>query len=284
MRYKFIEENSCKFSVDAMCEVLAVSRSGYYNWKDRSISNRELSNNILLKEIKRVFYTSKSRYGAKKVYIQLKQEGFSCSKNRIANLMSKNNLVSKIKKKFKVTTDSKHNLPVSENILNRNFDVASANKCWVGDISYIWTKEGWLYLATVIDLYSRAVVGWSVGECMTSSLVEDALLKAVWKRKPNKGLIFHSDRGSQYASNSFQKLLKNYKIVSSMSRKGNCWDNAVAENFFKIIKSELIYHCNYNTRAEARSDIFEYIETFYNSKRLHSKLKYMSPMQFEQAA
>lgn len=158
------------------------------------------------------------------------------------------------------------------------------NKYWVGDISYIHTKQGWLYLATVIDLYSRAIVGWSLGDRMNSSLVEDALSKAVWSRKPEKGLIFHSDRGSQYASISFQKLLKNYGIISSMSRKGNCWDNAVAEIFFKIIKSELIYHKVYYTKEEARQDIFEYIETFYNTRRLHSKNGYMSPMQFEEAA
>ena len=198
--------------------------------------------------------------------------------------MSKNKLTAKVKKKFKATTNSKHNLPVSDNLLNRKFNVELPNKYWVGDISYIHTKQGWLYLATVIDLYSRAIVGWSLGDRITSSLVEDALSKAVWSRKPKKGLIFHSDRGSQYASISFQNLLKNYGIISSMSRKGNCWDNAVAESFFKIIKSELIYHKVYYTKEEARQDIFEYIETFYNTSRLHSKNGYMSPMQFEEAA
>jgi transposase InsO family protein len=198
--------------------------------------------------------------------------------------MQTNNIHSKVRKKFKATTNSKHNLPVSENILNRNFRIDTPNTHWVGDISYIWTKEGWLYLATVIDLYSKAVVGWALQERMTSKLVEDALLMATWRRKPKQGLIFHSDRGSQYASESYQTQLKMYHMFSSMSRKGNCWDNAVAESFFKTIKTELTYHCNYETREEARQSIFEYIEVFYNRKRLHSSIGYMAPMQFEIAA
>jgi transposase InsO family protein len=267
-----------------MCEVFNVSRAGYYNWKDRVLSNRNKSNQELLKKIKYIFYDSKNRYGFRKVYSQLKNDGVDCSKNRVGALMSKNGLFSKVKKKFKATTNSKHNFPVAENILNRKFKVEKPNTHWVGDISYIWTNEGWLYLATVIDLYSRAVVGWSLNKRMTSALIEDAFSKAIWSRKPSHGLIFHSDRGSQYAANSFQKLLKINNAFSSMSRKGNCWDNAVAESFFKIIKSELIYHCKYATRSEARDSIFEYIETFYNRKRLHSSVGYMSPMQFENIA
>lgn len=267
-----------------MCAVFDVSRAGYYSWKDRPESSRAKANNILTENIKRVFSDSKNRYGYRKVYMQLKQEGIACSKNRVASLMKKNYLASKVKNKFKATTNSKHNLPVADNILDRQFTVIKPNVCWVGDISYIWTREGWMYLATVIDLYSRAVVGWSLESRMTTQLVEDAFIKAIWKRKPGKGLIFHTDRGSQYASNSFQKLLKNYFAISSMSRKGNCWDNAVAESFFKIIKSELVYHCSYSSRQEARESIFEYIETFYNSKRLHGSIGYVSPKQFEMAA
>ena len=198
--------------------------------------------------------------------------------------MRENNIFSKVRKKFKATTNSKHNLPIAENILNREFSIDIPNTHWVGDISYIWTQEGWLYLATVIDLYSRAIVGWAAQERMTSKLIEDALLMAVWRRKPKRGLIFHSDRGSQYASASFQNMLKIYRMVSSMNRKGNCWDNAVAESFFKTIKTELTYHCTYATREEARQSIFEYIEVFYNRKRLHSSIGYMAPMQFEMAA
>lgn len=284
MKYEFIKSNKDKFTIDAMCEVFSVSRSGYYNWLARPISNREKNNKYLLKNIVRIFLDSQRRYGFRKVYRQLKQEGINCGKNRVARLMRKNNLISKVKKKFKATTNSKHNFPVAENILDRQFTVNSPNTCWVGDISYIWTEEGWMYLATVIDLYSRAVVGWSLDKRMTTKLVEDAFIKAIWKRKPGKGLIFHSDRGSQYASKSFQKLLKNYSAISSMSRKGNCWDNAVAESFFRTIKSELVYHCKYITRQEAKESIFEYIEAFYNSKRLHSSIGYLSPMQFEMAA
>lgn len=272
MRYKFIKKNVGVFSINAMCEVFAVSRAGYYDWISRGMSKREAYNDLLLAEIKRIFADSKGRYGYRKVFKQLSNQGILCSKNRVAKLMAKNSLISKIKRKFKATTNSKHNFPVADNLLNRQFDVELPNTYWVGDISYIWTKEGWLYLATVIDLYSRAVVGWSINERMTTDLVENALLKAIWARKPNKGLIFHSDRGSQYASHSFQKLLKTHHIISSMSRKGNCWDNSVAENFFKLIKSELIYHNSYATRDDARKDIFEYIEVFYNRKRLHSKL------------
>jgi putative transposase len=284
VRYKFIQENSIRFAIDAMCEVLSVSRAGYYDWNGRPTSNRSKSNQSLLAEITRVFLASKKRYGYRKVYKQLRQEGIACSKNRVASLMRKHGLISKIKKKFKATTNSKHSLPVAANVLGRQFKVSKPNTHWVGDISYFWTGEGWLYLATVIDLYSRAVVGWSVNARMTSQLVEDAFLQAIWKRKPGKGLIFHSDRGSQYASYKFQKLLTSYKAICSMSRKGNCWDNAVAESFFKIIKSELTYHCTYSTRQEARDSIFEYIEAFYNSKRLHSSIGYLSPMQFEMAS
>lgn len=284
MKFQFIKENSSNFTIDTMCRIFKVSRSGYYDWKDRPASNREESNVALLAEIKLVFNDSKNRYGYRKVYRQLKQDGIECSENRVSSLMHKNKLYSKVKKKFKATTNSKHNFPVADNILDRQFTVESPNTHWVGDISYIWTNEGWVYLATVIDLYSRKIVGWSVRDRMTSELVEDAFLKAIWSRKPNKGLIFHSDRGSQYAGHMFQKLLKSYYVICSMSRKGNCWDNAVAESFFKIIKSELVYHCKYDTRDEAKESIFEYIEAFYNSKRLHSSIGYLSPMKFEMAA
>ncbi len=284
MRYIFIKENTGIFSVNTMCRVFKVSRSGYYDWKDRPASSREKANIDLLEKIKLAFNDSKKRYGYRKIYRQLKQDGVECSERRVGSLMHKNNLFSKVKKKFRATTNSKHNFPVADNILERQFTVKSPNTHWVGDISYIWTDEGWLYLATVIDLYSRAIVGWSLQERMNSPLVEDAFLKAIWSRKPGKGLIFHSDRGSQYAGHIFQNLLKSYHAICSMSRKGNCWDNAVAESFFKIIKSELVYHCTYATRDEARDSIFEYIEAFYNSKRLHGSIGYLSPMQFEMAA
>jgi transposase InsO family protein len=226
----------------------------------------------------------KNIYEYRKIYHTMLQNSINCSANRVLRIMKANNICSKVKKKFKATTNSKHNLPITNNILDREFVVHFPNTHWVGDISYISTKEGWLYLATVIDLYSRAVVGWALRDRMTSKLVEDALLMAIWRRKPKHGLIFHSDRGSQYASGTFQKLLNIYFIISSMSRKGNCWDNAVAESFFKTIKTELTYHFNYETKEEAKQSIFEYIEVFYNRKRLHSSIGYMAPMQFEMAA
>lgn len=284
MKYAFIKDNNNFFSIDALCDVLDVSRSGYYDWLYRPVSNREQSNNQLLGQIIDIHASSRNIYGYRKIYYQLLKNGVDCSENRVFRLMNKNNIFSKVKKKFKATTNSKHNLPISANILNREFTVASPNTHWVGDISYIWTDEGWLYLATVIDLYSRAVIGWSLQKHMTTKLIEDALLKAIWNRKPKSGLIFHSDRGSQYASRDFKKILRNYQIVSSMSRKGNCWDNAVAESFFRTIKTELIYHCRYKTRKEAKKDIFEYIEVFYNRKRIHSSIGYISPMEFEMAA
>lgn len=267
-----------------MCEVLEVSSSGYYDWVNRPISARAQTNMELTTQIKKIHADSRNIYGYRRIYHELQHNNINCSENKVLRIMQANNIHSKVKKKFKATTNSKHNLPVAENILNRNFRVDAPNTHWVGDISYIWTNEGWLYLATVIDLYSKAIVGWAVKERMTSKLVEDALLTAIWRRKPKHGLIFHSDRGSQYASGSYQTLLKMYHIFSSMSRKGNCWDNAVAESFFKTIKTELTYHCNYATREEARQSIFEYIEVFYNRKRLHSSIGYMAPMQFEMAA
>ena len=284
MKYQFVKTHRKEFNLGLMCKVLEVSKSGYYDWLDRPTSDKAKGSNKLLITIRKIFQDSRGCYGYRKVYKQLQNSGIACSINTVASIMHRNNMFSKVKKKFKATTNSNHNFPVAENILDRKFVVNEPNRCWVGDISYIWTQEGWLYLATVIDLYSRTVVGWSVSDRMTTALVEDAFLKAIWNRNPDRGLIFHSDRGSQYASKDFQRLLKNHGACCSMSRKANCWDNAVAESFFKIIKSELIYHNVYRTREEARASIFEYIETFYNCKRIHSSLGYMSPMQFEKAA
>lgn len=224
-------------------------------------------------------------YGYRRVYHALRANNLdSGSKNRVYRVMQSKQIMAKTKKRFRITTDSRHNLPIAKNILNREFKVSYPNHSWVGDLSYIWTQEGWLYLAVVIDLYSKAVIGWSVANHLQSKLVEDALLQAIWQRKPGDGLVFHSDRGVQYASESFKSLLKVYNIIQSMSRKGNCWDNAIAESFFKTLKVELIYHHRYATREEAKSSIFEYIEVFYNRQRLHSSLNYMAPMQFETAA
>ena len=200
----------------------------------------------------------------------------------ISRLMLEGNLICKTRKKFKATTDSKHKLPVAPNLLNRQFNVDKPNHCYVGDITYISTNEGWLYLATVIDLYSRKVVGWSMADNMRAELVNKALLMAIWQRKPGKGLIWHTDRGSQYASDSHLRIIEQHGIIQSMSRKGNCWDNAVAESFFHSLKNELVYQCKFKTREEAKNVIFEYIEVFYNRIRAHSRNNYLSPVEYEQ--
>jgi transposase InsO family protein len=264
-----------------MCRILEVSRSGFYAWCKRPKSKRHLENEKLLQDIIRVFQQSKEIYGARKITNKLHLENIQCGKNRVARLMRQNNLRSKIKRKFKATTNSRHNYPVADNLLNQNFNAEHPNQVWVGDITYISTKEGWLYLAAILDLYSRQIVGWAMDSTMTKQLVIDALKQAVGRRKPPKGIIFHSDRGSQYASHRFQKLLKKKHFISSMSGKGNCYDNACMESFFHLLKTEHVYFENYKTRAQAKQSIFQYIEIFYNRIRLHSKLGYISPCDFE---
>jgi len=264
-----------------MCQVLNVSRSGYYSWLNRTPSKRKLENEELKIKIAEIYWQSRGTYGSPRIHEKLKKEGYHYNIKRIARLMKELGLKAIQKRKFKVTTDSNHNYPVKENLLKREFDVDTPNKAWVSDITYISTQEGWLYLTVIIDLYSRKVVGWSMNKRMTKQLVIDALIMAVKKRKPSKGLIFHSDRGSQYASHDFQNSLLRYGMKSSMSRKGDCWDNAVAESFFSSLKIELIYHNRYQYRSQARQDIFEYIEVFYNKDRLHSYLDYKSPEEYE---
>jgi len=263
-----------------MCKVLKVSRSCYYRWLSIEKQEDEKLNNL----IKDIFEISKSTYGTRRIKIELqKQYGVIVSRRRIGRIMHKLGLVCKNKKRFKIqTTDSNHNFSIAPNVLNQNFYASLPNKKYVGDITYIKTKQGWLYLAVIIDLFSRKVVGWSMDENMKTSLVNNALTMAINNRKPSKGLIYHTDRGSQYASNSHKKLLKKYVIIQSMSNKGNCYDNAVSESFFHTLKTELIYHSNFETKAKARMAIFKFIEIWYNKRRLHSYLNYMSPDEFEQ--
>lgn len=212
---------------------------------------------------------------------EIEAYGSACGRTKAGTLMKLAGVAAKQKRKFKMTTDSKHNLPVAANLLDRQFEVNEPNKVYVSDITYIWTQEGWLYLAVVLDLFSRQIVGWSLSNRMTKKLVMDALRMAIWRRQPAPGLIFHSDRGSQYCSNDFQKMLKTNGMISSMSRKGNCWDNAVAESFFGSMKTERTFFANYVTREEAKRDSVDYIEMFYNSNRRHSYLGYVSPKEFE---
>lgn len=264
-----------------MCRALKVSASGYYVWRSRPESEGSRSNRVLLMEIKAAHKRSKKRYGSPRIYHDLKAQGIKCGENRVARLMRAHGIRAKQARKFKATTDSKHELPVAENHLDRQFDVDQPNAAWVSDITYIWTKEGWLYLAVVIDLFSRQVVGWCARSHLDRSLVLEPLRNALRQRKPTSALIHHSDRGSQYASSDYQRLLTQAEILCSMSRKGNCWDNAPAESFFASLKAELVHGRRFRTRAEARSELFEYIEVWYNRKRLHSSLGYLSPVQYE---
>lgn len=268
-----------------MCDVLDVSRSGYYDWllSQEFPSARTLENKELSEKIKRIFIEHKCRYGSRRIRKALLKMDYQISRRRVGKLMKENNLYCKTQRKFKHTTDSNHDLPIAPDLLQRDFSPAKANQAYVGDITYISTDEGWLYLAVVIDLFSRQVVGWSMNKRMKASLVNDALSMAICHRKPLKGLVSHTDRGSQYASKSHRKLLESHGIKQSMSRKGNCWDNAVAESFFHTLKTELIYHERFKTREEAKQTIFHYIEAYYNRLRMHSANDYLSPVDYEKA-
>ncbi len=282
MKYEFIHSYRSTFRIQKMCIILEVSRSGYYGWIDRPESKRSQENRVLLKAIKDIHKESKEIYGSPRITEELPDKNVKASRNRVARMMAKNGIKSKVKRKFRVTTQSDHKLPISPNMLDQNFYVSAPNLILVSDITYIHTGEGWLYLTTVIDLFHRRIVGWSMSSRMTAEQTTIAALKQYVKHySPAPGAIFHSDRGVQYASEDFRKLLKKYKFVQSMSGKGNCYDNAVAESFFKTLKTELVYHERYWTRAQARASIFEYIEIFYNRVRKHSYLGYLSPEQFE---
>jgi len=281
MKYIFIKDNRSTFRLKKMCQVFAVSKSGYYAWRKRTQSKTKRANELLLAKIHEVFHGSHQRYGSRRVWFELRLRGIICSKNRVARLMRQDELKSRRTRKFKATTNSKHKLPIAPNLINKNFVVKQPNRVWVSDITYLWTWEGWMYLAVIIDLYSRQVVGWAMSTRINKELVLSAIIQAIGRRKPNLGLIFHSDRGSQYASYEVRKLLQKYQILQSMSNKGDCFDNAVSEAFFATLKLELVYPDFFETRLEACSEVFEYIEIFYNRQRLHSTLNYLSPLQFE---
>jgi putative transposase len=270
-----------EFRVQPMCRALQVSRSGYYEYLHRPPSARSIEDDSLRHQVKAAFAKGRKNYGTRRIKKALAKAENTVSRRRIGRLMDEENLQVQTKRKFKATTNSNHDKPIAANLLEREFFVATPDTVYVGDITYITTREGWLYLAVVIDLFSRAVVGWAMGSRMTADLVNDAMLMAIWKRKPERGLIFHSDRGSQYASDAYRKTLKTYGAKASMSKKGDCWDNAVAESFFHTLKIELVHHCDFETREDARSAIFEYIEVFYNRQRLHSSNGYEAPLVFE---
>jgi transposase InsO family protein len=266
-----------------MCRALQVSRSGYYAFVKRPLSKRAKRRRELLKTIETIFESNHRIYGAPRITRALPDEQKAC-KGTVAKLMRENGIRSKTVKKFKATTDSNHTLPVAENILNRDFKAARRNEKWVSDITYIWTDEGWLYLAGLLDLYDSSVVGWSMGNTMRTELVSSALKSAIRQTRPGEGLIVHSDRGVQYASKEYQKLLKKYGFICSMSRKGNCYDNAPMESFWGKLKTEWLYGKRFKTREQAKQAVFEYIELFYNRKRLHSSNDYIAPLKVRDVA
>ena len=284
MRFEFIRAEKARFPVRLMCRLLEVSRSGFYAWLKRRDS-LELNDRRLLQLIREIFAQSRETYGSPRIYRELRTRGVRCDKARVERLMRENEITPPRKKKYRVTTDSNHKNPVAPNVLQRDFTSPAPNRRWVSDITYVWTWAGWLYLAIVLDLFSRRVVGWAMDSRLdTESLTLNALHMALRNRAPDRGLIHHSDRGTQYTSGDFQKVLDARGIVCSMSRRGNCWDNAVAESFFATLKLDLVFRRTFRTRREARQAIFNYIEVFYNRQRRHSYLGYLSPAEFEELA
>ena len=267
-----------------MCRVLEVSRQGFYAWCRRGASRRKLDDVELAARIKAIHAASRGRYGSPRVHAQLRREGVRVGRKRVERLMRQQGLEARRKRKFRRTTDSDHDLPVAPNLLERNFETDGPNQVWVADITYVWTHEGWLYLAALLDLFSRRVVGWAMSTSLGRGLALDALHMALQGRQPPAGLVHHSDRGCQYASHDYRSLLDAHGLVCSMSRKGDCWDNAVAESFFGGLKSELVNDADFATRAEAKTALFEYLEVFHNRQRLHSSLGYLTPVEYETLA
>ena len=282
MRFAFIKAQKARHSVAALCEVLQVSRSGFYAFAKRRESRRDQENRALLVHIRDAHAVAGQKaYGSPRVYFELRDRGMQVGRNRIARLMRLDGIKARQRRRFVVTTQSDPGLPVAPNVLARNFRPGAPNRSWAADITYIRTLQGWLYLAVIMDLYSRRIVGWATSSRMERELVLRALAMAVNRRAPSAGLIHHSDQGSQYASWDYQREMRQLGITCSMSRRGNCWDNAVVESFFGTLKAELVYSRNFGDRAQARAALFDYIETFYNPKRRHSALGYVSPAEFE---
>ncbi len=281
MRFRFIEAEKALYPIRLLCRCLEVSRSGYYAWRKRPLSERAKQDARLKVEISASHTASRRKYGSPRILRDLREQGHRVARKRVARLMRELGLEGRRKRRFRATTDSNHRFPVAPNLLKRNFDVAAPNTAWVTDITYLATLEGWLYLAVILDLFSRRVVGYAMSERIDRELVLEALREALENRSGTRGLIHHSDRGSQYASDDYRKALKDAGIMCSMSRRGNCWDNAVAESFFGTLKMELIYEFPLQTRSATRFAVADYIESFYNVRRRHSSLDYQSPLEFE---
>lgn len=281
MKYEFVARHQDKYAASRMCTLLGIGRSSYYAWKKRKPSQREHKMQILLENIRRIHKLSRNTYGSPRVHAELRRQGIACNQKTVARLMRLDGLQGQRKCCRVITTNSDHCFPIAANLLNQDFHADRPNQKWVADITYITTAEGWLYLAGVLDLFSRKVIGWEMSSRIDADLVERALRMALYQRQPGSGLIHHSDRGSQYASHQMRNLLAANQIQVSMSGKGNCYDNAVMESFFGTLKNEWVHHQRYQTRSQARLDIFRYIEGFYNTIRLHSSLGYLSPNEFE---
>ncbi len=284
MRFGFIRTEKATYPVRVLCRTLQVSTSGFYAWCRRGLSARAREDATLRVEIRAAHAASKKTYGSPRILEDLKANDRHVGRKRVARLMREEGIAGQRKRRFRTTTDSRHSHPVAENHLDRNFTASAPNKVWVSDITYIWTREGWMYLAAVMDVFSRRVVGWSMDSRIDQTLALDALGMALRTRQPKPGLLHHSDRGVQYAAAAYQEQLRQAGIACSMSRKGDCWDNAVVESFFSTLKAELVHRMDYASRDQARASVFEYVEAFYNPRRRHSALGYASPIEFEAAA
>ena len=280
MKFRFMQRYGSGFAVMKMCRVLGVSRSGYYSYLRRGLSPRYAENRSLLTKIREIWEWSRRVYGSPRITAELRARGYRCGENRIARIMKANGIASFTRRRYRLTTNSDHKLPIAEDLVGRDFRATAPNRLWVSDITYIWTWEGWLYLAAIMDVYNREIVGWTLYKRMTKELVANALLKALEKRDPEPGLIFHSDRGSQYASHRERKILNAWQIRQSMSSKGDCFDNAIMESFFSSLKKELVHLKTFHSRSQAQSYVFDYIEIFYNRQRRHSALNHKTPLEY----
>ena len=284
MKYQFITEHRSEFRVTAMCSALRVSRSGYYDWRERVPSPRAEANQRLLGRIREVHRASRENYGEQKTWEALRAAGEPCGRHRVARLRRSHGILAKRVRRFRRSYAARNSAPPAPNLLNRDFTADQPNRVWVTDITFVPTRCGWLYVAVMIDLYSRRIVGWAMSNRIDQQLVLDALHMAISQRCPEPGLIHHSDQGQQYAGNTYRAVLNEHAIIQSMSRKGNCLDNAVAESFFSNLKNELVHHILFEDRDEARSEIFDYLEVFYNRQRIHQSLGFKSPVNFEAMA
>lgn len=281
--YELVDSEKAAFPVVTLCEAVGVSRSAYYAWRHSPPSERKVANERLLAEIRSIHVENEARYGSPRIRDELRDRGRSVGKHRIARLMRENGIRARLRLRFRRTTDSNHKLPIAPNLLEQDFTTSAPNQAWVGDITYIWTAEGWAYLAVLLDLYSRRVVGWALRRSLNRELAISALKQALSCRRPPRGLVHHTDRGSQYASAEYRDLLDGHGALCSMSAAGNCYDNAVAESFFATLKKELVHRCAFQTRSEAYDAISRYIENYYNAKRRHSAAGNQSPINFELA-